>query len=135
VLKRELLKLLEEDQELREAVRARLGIGELVSSLQALSTSLEKLAESVKAQSSSAAEAAARCEALLRALAQAVEEQNALLREIAKAAAAGSAGAQATAKEAEELKRVLGDQTTAILEELKKQGELLKKVLLGLQLR
>lgn len=78
MLKRELIRLLEEDAEFRDIARAKLGIAELTQTLQRLAQTLEGLAAEIREQNSAVrtlAESCARSSSDIAALKMLAEKQ------------------------------------------------------------
>lgn len=137
MLKRELLKLIEEDPEFRDIVRARLGVAELLTVLQALSQSLSKLAAALEGQTVASAAVAEGCKSsldLLRSIAKSLEEQKSLLQEATKGLEELQRISQEAARGEDAVREAVTSSAASIVEELKKQNELFRRVLASLQL-
>lgn len=132
MLKRELIRLLEEDAEFRDIARAKLGVAELAQTLQRLVQALEGLAAEIREQNSAVKALADACRnsasdiAALKELAEReLEALKALAQIVGKAAETLGEGQRASA---EALSAKLGE----VVESVRKLDESLRRLIAAL---
>ncbi|MGC8973144.1 MAG: hypothetical protein ACP5KY_02940 [Thermoproteus sp.] len=128
MLKRELIRLLEEDAEFRDIARAKLGIAELAQTLQRLAQTLENLAAEIREQNASTRALAEACRssssdiAALKSLAEReVEAIGALARTVEQIA-------ERLEKRQTELTDALSARIVEVAEAVRKLDETLRKL-------
>lgn len=135
MLKRELIRLLEEDQEFRDIARAKLGIADFVQTLERLAQSLATLANEVREQgvaNKSLAEACLKVAGDMARLGSLIEREVELLQAVLKSLDSIARSLETLTKGQTEVLDSIRRGSGQIIEALQREEETLKRLLMSL---